>query len=281
MAAVVLVLGGCAGRPNRPASDSQAPLVTPSVANVQPPAKSDQDPTQVPDIDESAYVSGGFAAEGAGGLGTIGYGWADDSGSVIGHLTVDHLVRDTSTADAVESDHVEFKPTEHFSMPAHPQVPVLKTTGSVDVAVIGPVDDKLAPVVELSDGTRLIATDYAEAGQIVVGQRVCHSGQNEVTATLHEICGQVVEVGATSHCVPNNGSSTCVVSVRTDRTDGYPGDHGDSGAAAYTYNPNGTITIVGTYKSANSGDGIGDFEPTYAAMEAFGGHPYTTRDLPR
>ena len=157
---------------------------------------------------------------------------------------------------------------------------MLKTTGNVDVAVIGPVDDKLAPVVELSDGTRLIATDYADAGEITVGQRVCHSGQNEVTATLHEVCGHVVDVGATSHCAPNNGSSTCVVSVRSDRADGYPGDHGDSGAAAYTYNPNGTITIVGTYKSANGGDGTGQFEPTYAAIEVFGGHPYTTGTCP-
>ena len=32
---------------------------------------------------------------------------------------------------------------------------------------------------------------------------------------------------------------------------------------------------------ANDDTGIGSFEPTYAAMEAFGGHPYTTRDLPR
>ncbi len=288
MAAMVVVLGGCAGKSDSPASESQA---TVSVAEAEAPAEdspakeSDATPdpadAPVPDIDESAYVSGGFAAEGAGGLGTIGYGWADDSGSVIGHLTVDHLARDTSTPDAVETGQVEFTPTKNFPMPSNPQVPVLKTTGNVDVAVIGPVDDKLAPVVELSDGTRLIATDYAEAGEITVGQRVCHSGQNELTATLHEVCGHVVDVGATSHCAPNKGSSTCVVSVRSDRSDGYPGDHGDSGAAAYTYNPNGTITIVGTYKSANGGDGTGQFEPTYAAIESFGGHPYTTRDLPR
>ncbi|BBY61092.1 chymotrypsin family serine protease [Mycolicibacterium sarraceniae] len=173
----------------------------------------------MPDIDESAYVRGGFAADGAGGLGTIGYGWADDSGAAIGHLTVDHLVRDTSTPDAVESDHVDIVATDNFPMPTNPQVPVLKTTGNVDVAIIGPVDDNLAPVVELSDGTRLIATDYSEAGDITVGQRVCHSGQNERTATLGEVCGQVVTVGATSNCKPNSGSSTCVVSVRTDRAD--------------------------------------------------------------
>jgi hypothetical protein len=129
---------------------------------------------------------------------------------------------------------LEFQPTPNFPMPSNPQVPVLKTTGNVDVAVIGPVDDKLSPVVELSDGTRLIVTDYADAGEIAVGQRVCHSGQNELTATMHEVCGQVVEVGATSHCTPNNGSGTCVVSVRSG----------------------------------------------YAAIEAFGGDPYTTH-LPR
>ncbi|BBY67504.1 chymotrypsin family serine protease [Mycolicibacterium helvum] len=287
VAAVALV--GCASESDGPAAESQA-SATVSVAEAEAPAEDSpaEEPDATPDpadapvpaIDESAYVSGGFAAEGAGGLGTIGYGWADDSGSVMGHLTVDHLVRDTSTPDAVESDHVDVKATDNFPMPPNPQVPVLKTTGNADVAVIGPVDDRLAPVVQLSDGTRLIATDYADAGEIKVGQRVCHSGQNEVTATMHEVCGQVIVVGATSHCTPNNGSSTCVVSVRADRSDGYPGDHGDSGAAAYTYNPNGTITIVGTFKSANDNTGIGSFEPTYAAMEAFGGHPFTTRDLP-
>jgi hypothetical protein len=285
IAAMIVVLAGCGSKSDEPASESQASAPV-SVAEAQEPAEESSatpNPADapVPDIDESAYVSGGFAAEGAGGLGTIGYGWADDSGSVMGHLTVDHLVRDTSTADAVESDHVDFTPTDNFPMPPNPQVPVLKTTGNVDVAIIGPVDDNLAPVVGLSDGTRLIATDYADAGEITVGQRVCHSGQNERTATMHEVCGQVVEVGATSRCAPNSGSSTCAVSVRTDRADGYPGDHGDSGAAAYTYNPNGTITIVGTYQSADDNTGIGSFEPTYAAMEAFGGHPYTTRDLPR
>jgi hypothetical protein len=282
-ASVIVVLAGCAGRTDPPAPSTQPPLATPSVAEADPPALESPVPANapVPDIDASAYVSGGFAADGAGGLGTIGYGWAEDSGAVMGHLTVDHLVRDTSTPDAVESDHVDFHATDNFPMPPNPRVRVLKTTGNVDVAIVAPVDDNLAPVVELSDGTRLIATDYADAGDITVGQRVCHSGQNERTATMHEVCGQVVEVGATSRCVPNNGSSTCVVSIRSDRSDGYPGDHGDSGAAAYTYNPNGTITIVGTYKSANDDTGIGSFEPTYAAMEAFGGHPFTTRDLPR
>lgn len=278
---VVAVLGGCADGTDTTAPSPQASVMTPSVAEDKPPTEDPDDPTGLPQIDESAYVSGGFAAEGAGGRGTIGYGWADDSGAVVGHLTVDHLVRDTSTPDAVESDHVDFKPTDNFPMPPNPRVPVLKTTGKVDVAVIGPVDDKLSPVVELSDGTRLIATDYAKAGDITVGQRVCHSGQNERTATMHEVCGNVIEVGATSGCEPNSGSSTCAVSVHTDRADGYPGDHGDSGAAAYTYNPDGTITIVGTYKSADDGTGIGSFEPTYAAMDVFDGHPFTTRDLPR
>jgi hypothetical protein len=284
--AVVALVGGCSST-SEGSQPRSAPTMSAAEAAAPPESAPDDEPEEtqdpadipVPEIDGSAYVSGGFAAEGAGGLGTIGYGWADDSGTAIGHLTVDHLVRDTRTADAVESDHVEFQATPNFPMPPNPRVSVLKTTGNADVALIGPVDDNLAPVVQLTDGTRLIATDYADAGEIKVGQRVCHSGQNEVTATMHEICGVVVSVGATSNCTPKNGSSTCVVSVRSERTDGYPGDHGDSGAAAYTYNPNGTITIVGTYKSANNGTGIGDFEPTYAAIEAFGGHPFTTRDL--
>ena len=284
--AVVAVVAGCTSRSDRPPPRG-APTMSVTEAEAPPETGSDDEPEEsqdpdndpVPDIDESAYVGGGFAGVGAGGLGTIGYGWADDSGAAIGHLTVDHLVRDTSTPDAVESDHVDFQETPNFPVPPNPRVPVLKTTGNADVALIGPVDAKLAPVVELTDGTKLIATDYADAGEIKVGQRVCHSGQNEVTATMHEVCGLVVSVGATSNCTPKNGSSTCVVSVKSERTDGYPGDHGDSGAAAYTYNPNGTITIVGTYKSANTGTGTGDFEPTYAAMEAFGGHPFTTRDL--
>jgi hypothetical protein len=284
VAAVVVVLGGCDSQTKQPAAESQAPPVTPTVADAPSPPEETHDPpgasgdpSEVPVIDESAYVSGGFAADGAGGEGTVGYGWVDDSGSVVGHITVDHLVRDTSTADGAESDHVDFTPTDNFPMPANPKVSVLKTTGNVDVALIGPVDDNLAPVVELSDGTRLTVTDYAEAGGIVPGQRVCHSGQNAVTVTLHEVCGEVVHVGSTSHCLPDNGSSTCVVSVRTDRGDGFAGDHGDSGAAAYTYNANGTITLVGTFKS--SGDGMAQLEPTYAAMEAFGGHPYTTMDI--
>ncbi len=277
----VVVLSGCSSGTGSPAAESRTPSPVTADARDTPDTASpaDDDPSEIPQIDENAYVSGGFAAEGAGGLGTVGYGWVDDSGSVVGHITVDHLVRDTSSPDVVDSDHVDFQATANFPVPPHPQVPVLKTTGNVDVALIGPVDDNISPVVELSDGTRLTATDYADAGEITVGQRVCHSGQNELTATMHEVCGQVVEVGATSHCVPDNGSSSCVVSVHTP--DGYPGDHGDSGAAAYTYNPDGTITIVGTYKSANSGDGVGQFEPTYAAIEVFGGHPYTTRDLPR
>lgn len=276
-AMVAFVSGGCADRGGSPAAES-APVPSPSVAEDFVADSSSAAPiAPVPDIDQSAYVSGGFAAQGAGGVGTVGYGWVDEAGSVLGHITVDHLVRDTSTPDAVESDEVDFQQTDNFPMPPNPQVPILKTTGNVDVALIGPVDDNLAPVVELSDGTRLTVTDYADAGEIAVGQRVCHSGQNEITVTLHEVCGQVTQVRDTAHCTPDNGSSTCVVSMRTDRADGFAGDHGDSGAAAYTYNEDGTITVVGTFKS--SADGIADFEPTYAAMEVFGGHPYTTKDL--
>ncbi len=282
--ALLVMSSGCDSESGLPVAQAPPPLLTPSVEDPQgePDITPDDEPTTesdppaAPDIDESAYVSGGFAADGAGGEGTVGYGWVDDSGSVLGHITVDHLVRDTSTADGDQSDVVDFVPTDNFPTPSNSRVSVLNTTGNVDVALVGPFDDKLAPVVELSDGTRLTVTDYAEAGDISVGQRVCHSGQNEVTVTLHEVCGVVATVGATSHCRANSGSSTCVVSARTDRADGFAGDHGDSGAATYTYNPDGTITLVGTFKS--SGDGFAEFEPTYAAMDVFDGHPYTTMD---
>lgn len=220
---------------------------------------------------ESTYVSGGFAAEGGGGTGTIGYGWVDDSGRVVGHVTVDHLVRGSKS--------VEFVSTSNFSDPAHLTVPVIGTTDDVDVGVIAAVADELEPIIELSDGTRLTVTNYARAGGIAVGQEVCHSGQNDVTATLHEVCGDVVSVGATSDCKANNGSSTCAVEVKSTRSDGYAGGPGDSGSAAYTYNSDGTVTVVGTYKAAGAGTGV--FEPTYAAMDAFAGHPLTTKDFAR
>lgn len=218
---------------------------------------------------ELSYVSGGFAASGGGGEGTIGYGWVDDSGRVVGHITVDHLVRGAKSVSFVE--------TSNFAEPTYKTVPVIGTTDDVDVGVIAPVADVLEPVVELADGTRLTVTNYARAGSIVEGQQVCHSGQNEVTATLHEICGQVISVGATSGCKADNGSSTCAVEIKSNREDGYPGGLGDSGSAAYTYNSNGTITVVGTYKAAGSGTGV--FEPTYAAMDVFEGHPLTIHDV--
>ncbi|WP_445165596.1 hypothetical protein ACTXG7_16965 [Mycolicibacterium sp. Dal123E01] len=285
--AVAAIVGGCSSsRPDAPAPRGPT-VMSVTEAEAPPEGAPDDEPDEtqdpadaaVPDIDESAYVSGGFSGEGAGGPATIGYGWADDSGAFVGHVTVDHLVRDTRTADAVEGDHVDFVPTEHYAMPTNQQVPVLKTTGDVDVALIGPFDDNVAPVLGLTDGTRLVVTDFADAGEITVGQRVCHSGYNETTATMHEVCGAVAQLGATSHCMANQGSSTCMLTVKTDRADGFPGGPGDSGAAAYTYNPNGTITLVGTYKGVAGA--IGLVEPTYAAMEVFGGHPYTTKDLPR
>jgi hypothetical protein len=218
---------------------------------------------------ESTYVSGGFAASGAGGVGTIGYGWVDGMGAVIGHVTVDHLTRGGTS--------IEYSPSANFSTPPITKVAVAASTDSADVALVEAFADDLQPTVKLSDGTALTASGYASAGDIALGQRVCHSGHNEVTETMHEVCGAVIAVGPTSKCVAQDGSSTCVVEARTDRSDGWAGGPGDSGAAAYTYKADGTIILVGTFK-ASSDDGTALFEPTYAAMEMFGGHPLTTLD---
>jgi hypothetical protein len=217
---------------------------------------------------ETDYVSGGFAAEGGGGLGTIGYGWVDPYGSVIGHITVDHLTRG--------ADAVTYSPSDNFSPPPNATMEVLQSTDDVDVGLIAAAADTLQPVIELDDGTRLTVTGYAHPGDVAVGQPVCHSGHNETTETLHEVCGTVTTVGRTSQCTANNGASTCVVSFVSDRDDGWPGGEGDSGAAVYTYKPDGTVDVVGTFKSSSTD--TGDFEPTYAAMEVFGGQPLTTTD---
>jgi hypothetical protein len=123
----------------------------------------------------------GFAGAGAGGLRTIGYGWRG-------------------------SKSIGIEPTNHFSDPVYPTVPVKGTTDDTDVGLIGPVADVLEPVIEPSDGTRLTATDYARSGSIAVAK-------------------------------------------------------------------------LSAYKAA--GDDTAIFEPPFAAMEIFGGHPLTTVDASR
>ncbi|MCU1642204.1 MAG: hypothetical protein JWN03_2479 [Nocardia sp.] len=206
---------------------------------------------------------GGFQACTADACGTIGYAWADDSGAPVGHVTVAHLVSEVG---------------QQVTSTAFNGVPVttmttLKSTHDADLSVVSAVSSDLSSSITLSDGTVLTVSGYATEGDIKSGQRVCHSGWNGTTATMHEVCGTVDSIGPSAACqAAGTGTSTCVVLFAPPAgTRG--GGPGDSGAAAYSYQPDGSVTVIGNYRGTTT-EGKAIIEPVYAAIQIFGGRPY-------
>lgn len=199
-----------------------------------------------------------------GASGTIGYAWTVDGKTVAGHVTVNHLagagaVVTTTAALGVPSVSVRTK----------------QTTDAADLSLIGSIGGNVEPSILLSSGNILYVSKYASAGALQQGQQVCHSGWNETTKKLPYVCGTIVAIGATGNChADGSGSSTCRVLIKG--MNGWVGGPGDSGAAAYIANGNGTITLVGNYKGESAGYGV--IEPVYAAMQIFGGRPYVSAD---
>ncbi len=206
---------------------------------------------------------GGFMActGGFSNCGTIGLPWADGSNNPVGHLTVAHLAE--SEGQVVRS--------VAFNGVPETQMTVTKATHSADIGLVSLVSPDVAPTITLSDKTVLSVTGYAKEGDIKTGQAVCHSGWNSQTSKVHEICGTVSEVGPTDNCrAVGTGSSSCAVLFTASGSVGGPGD---SGAAAYTYKADGTVTVIGLFKGITGSRGI--IEPTYAATQLFGGKPLT------
>jgi len=198
------------------------------------------------------------------GCGTLGYAWADSSDAPVGQITVDHLVGDTGTPMSYSA----------FKGGSDGAVYALKTTDKADLALMRPIASDLEPLVALRDGTGLTVSGYANEGDIRVGQKVCHSGWSDQAGAVHEICGVIDSVGPAQKCsalLQNPILSTCNVMFRTQNGVSAGGSP-DAGAAVYSYNSDGTIDLVGTMTSTDGGS-VGSFEPTYAAMQIFGGHP--------
>lgn len=206
---------------------------------------------------------GGFQACTAVACGTIGYAWADDSGAPVGHVTVAHLVSEVGQ---------QVTSTAFNGVPATTMT-TLKSTHDADLSVVSPVSADLSSSITLSDGTVLTASGYASEGDVKTGERVCHSGWNPTTAAMHEACGVADSIGPTAKCrAAGTGTSTCVLLVAPP-AGSWIGGPGDSGSPAYSYQPDGSITVIGNYKGTTT-DGKAIIEPVYAAIQIFGGHPY-------
>ncbi|MGW5575171.1 hypothetical protein ACWEVD_28545 [Nocardia thailandica] len=196
--------------------------------------------------------------------GTIGLPWADSGNNPIGHLTVAHLAER-------ESQRITATP---FNGVPGTTMTVTQATGAADLGVTSLVSTDVAPTLTLSDGTLLGITAYVAVGSLAAGQPVCHSGWNDQTATVHEICGTIADVGPTDNCrAVGTGSSSCAFTFRANNG-GRVGGPGDSGAAAYRYNTDGSVTVLGLFKGIENGD-TGVVEPVYAASQIFGGRPFT------
>lgn len=140
--------------------------------------------------------------------------------------------------------------------------------------MIEPIDEKnVLPTIITSKGKIYIVSGWAREGDIVVGQRVCHSGWNETTQSKGGIvCGTVSQVGPTNNCrAIGTGKSSCAVTFSNN--DGFACGPGDSGAAVWSENLDGSVNLLGTVGAGGNNTCI--FEPTYATSQIFGGRPYT------
>lgn len=212
--------------------------------------------------------SGGWGACSGQQCGTIGMAWADDNGNLVGHLTVAHLGAGINS----------FVTSTAWDKIPRKNLTVIRTTTQGDVKLIEPVDDSaVIPTLILPDKSDLVISGWAHAGEIHIGDNVCHGGTSANTQKNGGVgCGIVFSVGDTNDChIEGNYSSCAVIFRSTDTTFCSPGD---SGAAVWKTNSDGTVRVVGTVSSAVGS--ICTFEPTYASSQFFSGQPFITSAPP-